>query len=238
MSNQAPDWLMFRGRLRMMLSTPLESLLHARTVRPDFYLHGPDNHRGYVAQWEIRDDGLLFLTRLMTQPDGCVPDPSLSVLFPDSVGPIEAKWVSQNLRVPNTEQRRYEPIGYSSPFARESFLSVSDGRLVMIEDLDTRAERVIETELTPHLEKLFGAQEGAFLRAIRAEPDDAAPRLIFADWLDEHGDPRGKLLRRMDRLRRLSHGAARRERAMIMQSPADWLWLRIVGFDSASDVRT
>jgi uncharacterized protein (TIGR02996 family) len=29
----------------------------------------------------------------------------------------------------------------------------------------------------------------AFLRAIRAHPDDDTPRLIYADWLDEHGDP-------------------------------------------------
>src|SRR3954452_928314 len=29
----------------------------------------------------------------------------------------------------------------------------------------------------------------AFLAAIAAAPDDDLPRLIFADWLDEHGDP-------------------------------------------------
>src|SRR5688572_7761584 len=28
-----------------------------------------------------------------------------------------------------------------------------------------------------------------FLRAICEVPDDDAPRLVFADWLDEHGDP-------------------------------------------------
>lgn len=28
-----------------------------------------------------------------------------------------------------------------------------------------------------------------FLAAIRAAPDDDAPRLIYADWLDEHGQP-------------------------------------------------
>ena len=28
----------------------------------------------------------------------------------------------------------------------------------------------------------------AFLKAILADPDDDAPRLIYADWLDEHGD--------------------------------------------------
>jgi uncharacterized protein (TIGR02996 family) len=29
----------------------------------------------------------------------------------------------------------------------------------------------------------------ALLRSICANPDDDAPRLIYADWLDEHGDP-------------------------------------------------
>src|SRR5262245_45122502 len=35
----------------------------------------------------------------------------------------------------------------------------------------------------------------AFLQRIRAYPDDDAPRLVFADWLDEHGDPRGAFIR-------------------------------------------
>jgi uncharacterized protein (TIGR02996 family) len=35
----------------------------------------------------------------------------------------------------------------------------------------------------------------AFLRAIRAHPDDDTPRLIFADWLDDRGDPLGELIR-------------------------------------------
>ena len=35
----------------------------------------------------------------------------------------------------------------------------------------------------------------AFVRAIVAAPGDDAPRLVYADWLDEHGDPRGDYLR-------------------------------------------
>jgi uncharacterized protein (TIGR02996 family) len=31
--------------------------------------------------------------------------------------------------------------------------------------------------------------QDALLRAICENPDDDAPRLIYADWLDEHGDP-------------------------------------------------
>lgn len=32
------------------------------------------------------------------------------------------------------------------------------------------------------------------LAAIRATPDDDAPRLVYADWLSERGDPRGELI--------------------------------------------
>jgi uncharacterized protein (TIGR02996 family) len=35
----------------------------------------------------------------------------------------------------------------------------------------------------------------AFLAAIRENPDDDTHRLVFADWLDEHGDPRGAMIR-------------------------------------------
>src|SRR5438552_18844634 len=37
--------------------------------------------------------------------------------------------------------------------------------------------------------------DAAFLKAIRADPADDALRLIYADWLEEHGDPRAEYLR-------------------------------------------
>jgi uncharacterized protein (TIGR02996 family) len=37
--------------------------------------------------------------------------------------------------------------------------------------------------------------EAAFLAAIRAAPDDDAPRLVYADWLDEHDRTGGGFLR-------------------------------------------
>ncbi len=37
--------------------------------------------------------------------------------------------------------------------------------------------------------------EESLLQAIREQPDDIGLRLIFSDWLEEHGDPRGELLR-------------------------------------------
>ena len=38
--------------------------------------------------------------------------------------------------------------------------------------------------------------EGAFLADICEHPDDDAPRLVYADWLDDHGQPeRARLIR-------------------------------------------
>src|SRR5262245_6439690 len=39
------------------------------------------------------------------------------------------------------------------------------------------------------------ATEAAFLADIAADPGDDLVRLIFADWLSEHGDPRGDFIR-------------------------------------------
>src|SRR4051812_15312829 len=39
------------------------------------------------------------------------------------------------------------------------------------------------------------ADRDDFLAAIRRVPDDDTPRLVFADWLDEHGDPLGEFIR-------------------------------------------
>ena len=38
-------------------------------------------------------------------------------------------------------------------------------------------------------------EEAAFVRAMLDAPEDTALRLVFADWLEERGDPRGELLR-------------------------------------------
>jgi uncharacterized protein (TIGR02996 family) len=37
--------------------------------------------------------------------------------------------------------------------------------------------------------------EGAFLATLATDPQDEATRLVYADWLDERGDPRGQYLR-------------------------------------------
>jgi carbon storage regulator len=48
------------------------------------------------------------------------------------------------------------------------------------------------------------ADETPFLQAIVEEPGDEGTRLVFADWLEERGDPLGEFLRHQCRLAKLS----------------------------------
>jgi uncharacterized protein (TIGR02996 family) len=57
----------------------------------------------------------------------------------------------------------------------------------------------------------MGPEEAAFLDRVCADPDDDAPRLIFADWLDERGDPRGEFIRVQVALARLPAVDSRRD---------------------------
>src|SRR5262245_17786546 len=83
----------------------------------------------------------------------------------------------------------------------------------------------------------------AFLQAIIDDPDDDTPRLIFADWLDEHGDPeRAEFIRLQCEIEHLLPGDSRRpvledriddllaEHEMDWLGPADalgtWEWRR------------
>jgi uncharacterized protein (TIGR02996 family) len=54
-------------------------------------------------------------------------------------------------------------------------------------------------------------EAAAFLDRVCADPDDDGPRLILADWLDEHGDPRGEFIRVQLALARLPADDPHRE---------------------------
>jgi len=234
MSLQVPDWITFRSRQRQLLNYPLDAYLRDLPEQPDFRLRGQDQNRGYVASWEVRDDDTLWLTGVRTREDGDGPDPGTGLVFP-TAGPVPATWVSQPLRSADQEQQRYSPLGNATMFAHELWLSVWCGRLVAVEDVDGHNHRRVGGELTAHCEAVFGPEEGAFLRAAFAHPNDSAPRLVYADWLDERHDPRAGFVRFAERLRWMTPERAARERTahrdMLGRGSGHWLWKRLLEYD-------
>src|SRR3954465_6637931 len=89
---------------------------------------------------------------------------------------------------------------------------------------------------------MSAAERAAFLRAIADNPDDDLPRLVFADWLDEHGEPaRGGVIRGQGGLARLPAADLRPNELLVRESEllkahghgwsADWDGLRGVAWE-------
>lgn len=75
-------------------------------------------------------------------------------------------------------------------------------------------------------------QEEAFMRAIVQNPDDNTQRLIYADWLDEHNDLRGKYLRLLPVLDGRRSGMTQAEalaRLRELQQRIDPAWSELMG---------
>jgi uncharacterized protein (TIGR02996 family) len=72
------------------------------------------------------------------------------------------------------------------------------------------------------------ADDEAFMAAIRASPDDDWLRLVYADWLEERGDPRGEFIRVQLALARLPEHEERwaelaaREQDLLQRHQAKW----------------
>jgi uncharacterized protein (TIGR02996 family) len=73
-------------------------------------------------------------------------------------------------------------------------------------------------------------QDEAFLQTIIECPDDDAPRLIYADWLEENGDPdRAEFIREQIRLARggeenpLWRGGSQRAEELLLPNRDKWV---------------
>jgi uncharacterized protein (TIGR02996 family) len=75
--------------------------------------------------------------------------------------------------------------------------------------------------------------EDAFLQEIAANPADDAPRLVYADWLEERDDPRGRYLRAEVELARLAEGdpayAGREAELQELREAVEPEWLAAAG---------
>ena len=68
------------------------------------------------------------------------------------------------------------------------------------------------------------SDDRAFLNSLLAMPDDAAPWLVYADWLDERGDARGEYIRLVQGLATKPDAAIRKRLNAVRPTlPRDWL---------------
>ncbi len=79
--------------------------------------------------------------------------------------------------------------------------------------------------------------ETAFMRSIRKKPEDLAIRLIFADWLEEHDDSRGELIRIEEEMKNLTVFSDRywelKHPRKRLRETADKKWLKKMGYSAS-----
>jgi len=91
----------------------------------------------------------------------------------------------------SAEQARWTDGQPGRGFVHECSLVTSEQR-ERGEELRARAERVVACDQRPDTTPV--ARDAALEQAIAADPDARESYLVYADWLQERGDPRGNLI--------------------------------------------
>jgi uncharacterized protein (TIGR02996 family) len=231
MTAQFGEILRYQGEEHSLFSNPLERYFERSGTRPRFSGMNTACWRGYVATWEFQDN-VLFLTDINARVDE--KEVTVADLFPGSDGRVRAVWVTDLFRVPQGDCVNYVHMGYGSIYERDLFLSVWEGRLVLAEVVDNGSEQGISSEATNQLDHVFEPDEATFIRAIRATPKDRTTRLVYADWLDERNDPRGKLIRLEDEREAAQVRAMPkrwvRQRKIVQKQVKHWLWMKLLDY--------
>jgi uncharacterized protein (TIGR02996 family) len=147
-------------------------------------------------------------------------------MFPGSGGAVEAVWFSGEITP--------DDWSVDEPFF---VLVCHRGKLLLEQEIDARG-LIVRSRLTRHASDLVDPQEWGFLLSVQATPNDPVPRLVYADWLDERGDPRGQTLRQeVERASSQGFGPRNTEGRDGQAIPAQdvdpqdrvWFWKRLAG---------
>ena len=125
-TQQALEYIMYKGEKRTLQNTPLESYFTKDKPRPKnlFSITSTALWRGYIGTWEI-NDGWLNLKELQTfSGDGEVIIPAHKV-FQGRDYPVKAEWYTGMLRIPGSDD-----AGMHSVFSNGHYVVVTNGEVV------------------------------------------------------------------------------------------------------------
>ncbi|KIG14735.1 hypothetical protein DB30_06321 [Enhygromyxa salina] len=112
----------------------------------------------------------------------------------------------------------------SSDLTRQLQAVIAGLRSVSLTPLDASARAALAPlEQRARALRSEQAVRAALLEAVHADPDADEPRLVYADWLTSHGDPRGEFITlQLERSGRPMAAPSARERALLRRHEAEW----------------
>ena len=125
MTAQVAEILHYDGQKQSMCSEPLGAYFALAKVEMSFDVPSSALFRGYVGEWEIRENRLYLIgltARLRTGSEV-----NLATLFPDFPGRVFAHWFSGRLRVPQGKLIKYVHMAYASTYENDLFIDVTMG---------------------------------------------------------------------------------------------------------------
>jgi len=129
---QDPDSIRIDGKVLDLDTNPLTAVIVAKAWRPPKEAAiWSSNWRGYIAEWEIRDGRLLLIDATIRVGSG-EREQKKSILIDlfEVMAPIDARWFSGVLIVPDGEMTRYVHMGYGSTYAHYQVLRIEAGQVV------------------------------------------------------------------------------------------------------------
>jgi len=138
---QFGDRLIYKGTEYQIYTNPLEMYFDEQHPRPEklFLASCTACWRGYMATFEIKDDGYLYLVKLVAGTcGGDAPEIPLDKVFPGQTGPIRATWFSGMIKIPQGAMLHYVHMGYQSVYEKELHLVLENGKVLREETIDNR----------------------------------------------------------------------------------------------------
>ena len=143
MTAQVSETLWYQGKKQGMCSEPLNDYFNLAGERPKFAEMDTSCWRGYVGEWEIRDDRLYLIGLDGRLENG--KEANLESIFPGFPDRVFAHWFSGTVRVPEGKLLDYVHGGYLSTYERDLLLTFEKGVLVGTE---TRKNDRLDTEMS------------------------------------------------------------------------------------------
>ena len=126
MTTQAGDILLYNGKKTTIASEPLKPYLETRED-VSFILKSTAIVRGYIGNWEIKNNKLFLISLLGFIEDQEQVD--LNFLFPDK-NEVFADWFTGDIRIPQGKMIKKVKLGYESTFEKDLILKFEKGLFI------------------------------------------------------------------------------------------------------------